>query len=68
VPEQTLTYGSRVRLAFSNSIDTLVSTAKSVSIALIVAAPWLGVLLVPLVLLVLLLRMRRRRKRRVSNV
>lgn len=33
------------------------------SIALIVAGPWLGVLLVPLTLLVLLVRIRRKRKR-----
>jgi len=63
VPEQALTYGARVRLAFSGSIETLVSTAKSVSIALVVAAPWLGVLLVPLILLVLLVRIRRKRRR-----
>lgn len=63
VPEQALTYGARVRLAFSGSIETLVSTAKSVSIALIVAAPWLVVLLVPLILLVLSVRIRRKRRR-----
>jgi len=62
VPEQAPTYATRVRRAWSGSIDTLVSTAKTVSIAVVAAAPWLAVLLVPVILLVLLLRMRRRRK------
>jgi hypothetical protein len=62
VPEQAPTYTTRVRRAWSGSIDTLVSTAKTVSIAVVVAAPWLGVLLVPVILLVLLLRFRRKRR------
>ena len=63
VPEAAPTYGTRVRRAFAGSIDTLVSTAKSVSIALIVLLPWLVVFLVPMTLLVLLVRIRRKRRR-----
>lgn len=67
VPELAPTYGTRVRRAFSASINTLVSTAKSLSIAVIAALPWLGVLLVPLGLLVLALRARRNRRRRAAE-
>jgi hypothetical protein len=62
MPEQAPTYGTRVRRAWSGSIDTLVVTAQQLSIAVVAALPWLGVLLVPVILLVLLLRMRRRRR------
>ncbi len=43
-------------------MDTLVSTAKTVSIAVVAAVPWVAVLLVPVILLVLLLQIRRRRR------
>lgn len=66
-PAEAPTYVNRVSRAFSSSIETLVSTAKSFSIALIFLAPWLGVLLVLLILLVILVRIRRRRKRRASQ-
>jgi hypothetical protein len=63
VPEEAATYGTRVRRALGGSVDTLVSTAKSVSIALIVLLPWLVVFLVPLTLLMLLVRIRRKPRR-----
>jgi hypothetical protein len=62
VPEEAVTYATRVRRAFATSIDALVATAKNVSIAAVAASPWLGVLLVPLVLLVAWFRLRRRRR------
>jgi len=62
MPEQAPTYATRVRRAWSGSMDTLVSTAKTVSIAVVAAVPWVAVLLVPVILLVLLLRIRRRRR------
>lgn len=62
VPEQAPTYATRVRRVWSGSIDNLVVTSEAISIALIAALPWLGVLLVPVLLLVLLLRMHRRRR------
>ena len=67
VPEQAPTYGTRARRALSGSIDTMVSTAKDLSIAAIAASPWLGVLAVPLLLLVLSIRARRRRRRRAPD-
>jgi predicted nuclease with TOPRIM domain len=45
-------YWTRVRRAFSNSISELVAAAQAVSIAIVAAAPWLGVALV-FVLLIL---------------
>ena len=50
VPEGDPTYMSRVRRAFSGSISTLIAAAKTASIAIVVAVPWLGVLLVVIVI------------------
>jgi hypothetical protein len=61
VPEEAPTYSTRVRRAFEGSIASLVSVADGLSIALIVALPWLGVLLVPAIVLILFVRRCRRR-------
>ena len=63
VPEEAPTYATRVRRAFEGSIDSLVSTAAGLSIAVIVALPWLGVLLIPAIVMILLVRRLRRRRR-----
>lgn len=63
VPEEAATYTTRLRRSFGNSIHALKTTAETVSIAVIVALPWLGVLLVPVILLVILVRIARRRRR-----
>jgi hypothetical protein len=62
MPQEAPTYVTRVHRAWSGSIDRLVVTAQAVSIAAVAAAPWLGVLLVPVILLVFLWRLRRRRR------
>jgi hypothetical protein len=54
VPEGDPTYTTRVRRAFSGSISALVAAAKAVSIAIVAAVPWLGVLLVVLVMVFVL--------------
>ena len=54
VPEGDPTYMTRVRRAFSGSISALVVAAKAVSIAIVAAVPWLGVLLVVLVMVFML--------------
>jgi hypothetical protein len=54
VPEGDPTYATRVRRAFSGSISALVAAAKAVSIVIVVAVPWLGVLLVVLVMVFML--------------
>ena len=54
VPEGDPTYGTRVRRAFTGSISALVVAAKAVSIAIVAAVPWLGVLLVVLVMVFML--------------
>ncbi len=63
VPEEAAGYTTRLRRSFANSVDSLNATAQNASIAVIVALPWLGVLLVPLIALAALVRIRRRRKR-----
>ena len=67
VPEGDPTYMTRLSRAFHGSISALVDAAQAVSIALIAALPWLGVLLVVLVVVVLVLRslFRRLFRRRV---
>ena len=54
VPEGDPTYMTRVRRAFNGSISALVAVAKAVSIAIVVAVPWLGLLLVVLVMVFML--------------
>jgi hypothetical protein len=63
VPEEAPTYLTRVRRAFSSSIDLLVQTAQALSILVVALSPWLAVLAVPGLLAWLLVRMLRRPKR-----
>jgi hypothetical protein len=63
VPEEAVTYVTRVRRAWQGSTAALVSTVQTLSIVLVALLPWIGVLLVPMLVLVLLLRMRWARKR-----
>lgn len=60
VPEGEATYSTQVRRAFSGSIAALVAAAKGVSLAMVVAVPWLGVLAVLIVMLVLIRKLFRR--------
>jgi len=62
VPEESPTYGTRVRRAFAGSLTSLVSTAQGLSIATAALAPWLVVLVPALVLVIWLLRAMLRRK------
>jgi len=52
VPEETPTYLTRVRRAFSGSVDSLLATAQAVSIAVVALVPWLPVVAVGLVVAV----------------
>jgi hypothetical protein len=67
VPEEAVTYGTRLRRAFQGSVNALVVTADGLSIAAVALAPWLAVVLVPGVPLVLWIRARRRRRRNESR-
>jgi len=49
-PAESATYVTRVRRAWNASLANLATTAQVVSIALVALAPWLGVLLIPMVL------------------
>jgi hypothetical protein len=62
VPEEAATYATRVRRAFGGSIDTMVSTAEGLSIWVVAASPWLGMLLVLVVALAAMIRIRRGRR------
>lgn len=66
VPEDQVTYGTRVRRAFDGSISTLVATAQALSIAAVVLSPWLGILLVLLLVLWVVWRIVRGRRRYVN--
>jgi len=66
VPEDQVTYGTRVRRALDGSISTLVATAQAVSILLVVLLPWLGILLVLLIVLWIIWRILRGRRRYVN--
>ena len=63
VPEEAATYTTRLRRAFGSSLDNLINTAQTASIAVVAASPWVAVLLVPVVSLWLVVRVRRHRKR-----
>ncbi len=61
LPEEAPTYITRVRRGFEGSVDSLASAATELSIAVIVALPWLGALLVPAIVTILFVRRRRKR-------
>ena len=63
VPEQEVTFATRIRRAWEGSTSALVGAAQALSIVLVAAAPWLGVLLVPVLVVVLVLRSRWARHR-----
>jgi len=63
VPEQAPTYSTRIARAFQGSISNLVSFVQDVSIGTVALAPWLGVLLVPVIAVAWYVRVRRRRRR-----
>jgi hypothetical protein len=65
VPEEAVTYGTRLRRAFEGSVRALVFAADQLSIAMVALSPWLLVILVPGVPLWLWLNARRRRRRKV---
>jgi hypothetical protein len=62
VPEEAVTYGTRVRRSLDASLRALVFTADQLSIAAVAISPWLAVLLGPGLPLVLWLRARKRRR------
>ena len=66
VPEDQVTYGTRVRRAFDGSISALVDTAQALSIVAVVLSPWLGILLVLLIVLWIVWRIARGRRRYVN--
>lgn len=63
VPEEEVTYITRIRRAWHSSTAALVSTAQTLSILLVALTPWIGILLVPVLVVVLALRIRWGRKR-----
>ena len=63
VPEEAVTYWTRLRRAFEASIRALVFTADQLSIAVVAISPWLAVILMPGVPLAFWVRARRRRRR-----
>ncbi len=62
-PEKEATYATRVRRTWDDSITALTSVMQGVSIVIVAAAPWVGVILPPCILIALVLR-RTARKRR----
>ena len=63
VPEEAVTYVTRVRRAWEGSTVALASTVQTLSILLVALLPWIGILLVPVLVIVFGLRMRSARKR-----
>ena len=63
VPEEAVTYVTRVQRAWHSSTAALASTSQTFSILLIALLPWIGVLLVPVLLVILTVRILRARKR-----
>ncbi len=62
VPGEPVTYRTRVRQAWDESLGALVSIGQSLSVLLVVLSPWIGVLLPPLALVILARRLRWARK------
>ncbi|MEI8375818.1 MAG: DUF4349 domain-containing protein [Planctomycetota bacterium] len=63
VPEEAVTYVTRVRRAWEGSTVALASTVQTLSILFVALLPWIGILLVPVLMIVFGLRMRSARKR-----
>lgn len=64
VPEEAVTYATRVRRAWQASIAALGETAQVLSILLVALLPWIGVLLIPVLLGVVVVRWIHRRRKR----
>ncbi len=62
VPGEPVSYGTRVRRAWEDSLGALVSVGQSLSVLLVVLSPWIGVLLPLLLVVILARRVRRARK------
>lgn len=62
IPEESASYLTRLRRAWSVSLTSLYRTTQAVSIFLIAAAPWFVILLVPVMLFVWIIRRIRRRR------
>ncbi len=60
VPAEAPTYLTRVRRAFRGSIDSLAATAQTVSIAIVVLAPWIPIVAVMLAVAVWVVKFCRR--------
>jgi hypothetical protein len=56
VPEEAVTYLTRVRRAWEGSTTALAASAQTFSILLVALLPWIGVLLVPVLLVALAVR------------
>lgn len=63
VPEESPSYGTRMRRAFQGSLASLVATAQGLSIAIAALTPWLVVLGVAAGVVVLAIRRATRRRR-----
>ena len=63
VPGEPVSYGTRVRRAWEDSLAALLSVGQSLSILLVALSPWIGVLLPLLLVVILVLRVRSARKR-----
>ena len=62
VPGEPVSYGTRVRRAWEDSLAALLSIGQSLSILLVALPPWIGTFLVPVLVVVLTLRICRARK------
>jgi hypothetical protein len=66
VPEEAVTYATRLHRSFDASIRALIFTGDQLSIALVALSPWLAIVLIPGVPLAFWVRARIRRRREVT--
>jgi hypothetical protein len=64
VPEQAVTFATRIRRAWDGSLAALVVTAQALSVFIVVLTPWLGILFLPALAIVVALRIYRTKGRR----
>ena len=63
VPGEPVSYGTRVRRAWEDSLAGVLSIGQALSILLVTLSPWVGALLPLLLVVILVLRVRSTRKR-----
>jgi hypothetical protein len=63
VPEEAVTYVTRVRRAWDSSTDALGATVQTLSVMFVALLPWIGLFLIPTLLIVLAVRRIRRTRK-----